>query len=65
MQVVDLSGEREKRRDHCPYCGGDEHPSPIMCHRVSAIEIDTDTGAIYRVEFFETPDGEEAPTPAA
>lgn len=53
MKIVDLGGEREKRRDTCPYCGGDEHEQPLMCDRVSAIEINEDTGRIYRVEFFE------------
>jgi hypothetical protein len=53
MEIVDLGKEREKRLDEerCPYCGETPHAGPLMCRRVSAIEIDSDTGKIYRVEF--------------
>ena len=56
------------RKPACIYCGGEAHPVPLACPRISMIHVDPDTATITGISFVEDFfDGEEIqePDPAA
>lgn len=50
-KLVDLNGEREKRKELCVYCGEEAHPTPIACERIIGLDICQETGHIIGIEF--------------
>jgi hypothetical protein len=56
---------RDFPKNLCVYCGEAPHKVPLACPRIMMLHIDTETGCVSGITFWEEFYEEEEPTPAA
>lgn len=55
---IDLEVVRSERKEHCPFCGDEEHKVPLLCPRISGVTL-SDDGSVVEIHFW--PDDGDCP----